>query len=97
VTHGGVPTEPSPRYPWLATAVPLRHLARGGSRWDVYLQVEPHPDVGAIRGRLHFLAADRHHATAWIFLEWTEKEVVDRARRFSAGELWSFLDALTAA
>jgi hypothetical protein len=88
--------EPSPRYPWLSTALHLGQLARGGARWEVYLQVEPHPDFGAIRGRLHFLSDDRHRATAWVFLEWTEKEVVDRARRFSAAELWTFLEGLTA-
>ena len=93
---GGAPMDPTPRYPWLASALPLRQLARGGARWDVLLQAEPHPDVGAIRGRLHFLSNDRHYATTWIFLEWTEKEVVDRARRFSTGELWTFLDGLTA-
>jgi hypothetical protein len=51
--------------------------------------------MGAIRGRLHFLAGERHRTTTWIFLEWTEKEVVDRSREFSAGELWSFLEGLT--
>ncbi len=86
--------DPSPRFPWLQTALHLGQLARGGARWEVYLQAEPHPDFGAIRGRLHFLGNDRHHATAWVFLEWTEKEVVDRARQFSAVELWSFLEAL---
>ncbi len=86
--------ETSPRYPWLATALHLGQLARGGARWEVYLQAEPHPEIGAIRGRLHFLRDDRHRATAWVFLEWTEKEVVDRARQFSATELWSFLEGL---
>lgn len=87
--------EPSPRFPWMPTALHLGQLARGGARWEVYLQSEPHPDVGAIRGRLHFVAADRHRATTWIFLEWTAKEVVDRARHFSAQELWTFLEGLT--
>lgn len=73
----------------------LGQLARGGTRWDVYLESEPNPDVGAIRGRLHFLSGDRRRTTAWIFLEWTEKEVLDRAKDFSAGELWSFLEGLT--
>jgi hypothetical protein len=75
-------------------ALHLGQLARGGARWEVYLQAEPHPEVGAIRGRLHFLAEDRHRVTAWIFLEWTDKEVVDRARQFSAVELWTFLEGL---
>jgi len=87
--------ESSPRFPWLQTALHLGQLARGGARWEVYLQAEAHPDFGAIRGRLHFLSNDRHQATAWVFLEWTEKEVVDRARQFSATELWSFLEGVT--
>ncbi|HTT67134.1 MAG TPA: hypothetical protein VMF70_03830 [Gemmatimonadales bacterium] len=86
--------EPSPRFSWMPGALHLGQLARAGARWEVYLQSEPHPDVGAIRGRLHFVSLDRHRATAWIFLEWTAKEVVDRARQFSAVELWSFLEAL---
>ncbi len=88
--------EPFPRAPGMAGAMPLRRLARGRATWDVYLEAEPHPDIGAIRGRLHFLCDDRHHVSTWIFLEWTEKEVVDRARRFTTGELTAFLDALTA-
>ena len=87
--------EPSPRFPWLKTALHLGQLARGGVRWEVYLQAEPHPDLGAVRGRLHFLAADRHRATTWIFLEWTDKEVLDRTRQFSAAELWTFLEGVT--
>jgi len=86
--------EPSPRFPWMHAALHLGQLARAGARWEVYLQSEPHPDVGAIRGRLHFVSRDRHRATTWIFLEWTAKEVLDRARQFSAVELWSFLEAL---
>ena len=61
----------------------------------MYLESEPHPDIAAIRGRLHFACGDRHRTTAWIFVEWTEKEVLDRARGFSAGELWTFLEGLT--
>jgi hypothetical protein len=87
--------ESSPRFPWMQTALHLGQLARGGARWDVYLESQPHPDIEAIRGRLHFLADDRHRATTWIFVEWTEKEVLDRARHFSAGELWTFLEGLT--
>ena len=48
-----------------------------------------------MRGRLHFACGDRRRTTAWIFVEWTEKEVLDRARGFSAGELWTFLEGLT--
>jgi len=75
--------------------VHLGQLARAGKSWSVYLESEPHPEIGAVRGRLHFVLGDRHRTTAWIFLEWTEKEVLDRARGFSAGELWTFLEGLT--
>jgi len=86
--------EASPRYPWLATAVHLGQLARSGARWEVYLQTEPHPDLAAVRGRLHFLGGDRHRATGWVFLEWTGKDVLERSRQFSATELWSLLEAV---
>lgn len=94
MSPAGVPTGPSPRYPGLPAALPLRRLARGGVEWEVLLQAEPHPEIPAIRGRLHYLHDERRYATAWIFLEWTEKEVVDRARRFNPADLSSFLDAL---
>jgi hypothetical protein len=83
------------RHPWSQSAVHLGQLVRGSARWEVYLESEASPDLGARRGRLHFLSGERHRTTAWIFLEWTEKEVLDRARDFSAGELWSFLEGLT--
>ncbi len=61
----------------------------------MFLESEPSPDIGAIRGRLHFTSGERRRTTAWIFLEWTEKEVLDRARGFSARELWAFLEGLS--
>jgi hypothetical protein len=47
-----------------------------------------------VRGRLHFLNADRRRTTGWIFLEVSEREVLDRFGEFSPVELWHFLEAL---
>jgi hypothetical protein len=72
----------------------MGELARGEARWDVYLEVEPVPENGAVRGRLHFVAGERRRSSAWIFLEWTEKEVRERFDEFSPNELWSLVESL---
>jgi hypothetical protein len=48
-----------------------------------------------VRGRIHFLAGERHRETAWIFLEWSEKEIRERFNEFSANELWSLVESLS--
>ena len=40
-------------------------LARGHARWDVYLETAPTAEGDGIRGRLHFVQADRRRASAW--------------------------------
>jgi hypothetical protein len=72
----------------------MGELARGEARWDVYLEVQPDPENGQVRGRLHFVAGERHRSSAWIFLEWTEKEVRERFDEFSPNELWSLVESL---
>jgi hypothetical protein len=72
----------------------MGELKRGDDRWNVYLEVQPDASVGAIRGRLHFVSAERHHETGWIFLERAEEDIRDRFGEFSAIELWHFLESL---
>ena len=71
-------------------------LNRGERRWDVFLETQPDGEMGAVRGRIHFLAPNDHRVTGWVFLEWQERDVQDRFGEFSAVELWHFLEALGA-
>lgn len=80
--------------PDLIRARQMGELARGESRWDVFLETVRDPSVDAIRGRIHFVAGDVHQISGWIFLEWSEAEVDTRFAEFSAQELWNLLDAL---
>ena len=78
----------------------LGELARGDSRWTVFLETRPHPRGTGLRhntlqGRLHFVdQAEVHRSTGWIFSEWTDADVVNRFNEFSAAELWLLLDSL---
>jgi hypothetical protein len=35
-----------------------------------------------------------HKATAWVFLEWQEKDILERFGEFSAVELLQFVEAI---
>lgn len=78
----------------------LGELARGESRWTVYLETRPHPRGSGLRhntlqGRLHFVdQVQVHRSTGWIFAEWTDTDIVNRFNEFSAAELWLLLDSL---
>lgn len=72
----------------------LGELVRGGSHWDVYLETAPAEGGPLVQGRLHFAQEERRRASAWIFLERTEKEVAGRVADFSSSELWSILESL---
>jgi len=84
-------------FPGYDRAKHMGELKRGEERWDVFMEVQPDPDVGpgAVRGRLHFASGERHRSTSWIFLEWSEREVQERFGEFSAVELWHFVEALS--
>lgn len=62
--------------------------------WDVYLEVGPHGDHLAMRGRVHFVAGERHRESAWIFLEYSEKDIRERFNDFSDVEIWNLLESL---
>jgi hypothetical protein len=72
----------------------MGELKRGDRRWDVFLETQPDGDMGAVRGRIHFVAPSDHRVTGWVFLEWQERDIQDRFGEFSAVELWHFLEAL---
>ena len=77
-------------------ARPMGDLVRGESNWDVLLETVVDPEVGAIRGRIHFISGTTHRLSSWIFLEWAEKDVETRFTEFSAQELWNLLGSLEA-
>jgi len=72
-------------------------LTRGDSRWDVVLETAPDPEVNGIRGRIHFISGNSHRQSAWIFLEWSERDMEARFSEFavSAQRLWELLDSLS--
>ncbi len=84
----------SPLFGWTKHAQQMGQLARGDAQWDVYLEVQPRSERRSVRGRVHFVSGDRHRESAWIFLEWSERELRDRFNEFSATELWSLLESL---
>ncbi|PYP31568.1 MAG: hypothetical protein DMD47_06465 [Gemmatimonadetes bacterium] len=83
-------------FPGQERAKHMGELKRGDERWDVFVETQLDGEVGAVRGRLHFVSGEQHRMTAWIFLELTEREIQERFGEFSAIELWHFLEALQA-
>jgi hypothetical protein len=81
-------------FPGAERAKHMGELRRGGEHWDVFLESQPDAQLGALRGRLHFVSSGRHRVTGWIFLEWQEREVHERFGELSAVELWHFLESL---
>ena len=83
-----------PSYSWGKAATHMGHLARGETRWEVYVEISTDADRSVRRGRIHFVAGERHRESAWIFLEVAERDVLERFGEFSAVELWSLLESL---
>ena len=84
-----------PAYAWGQHATHMGQLARSDLRWDVYLELMPDgSDKRLRRGRVHFVAGERHRESAWIFLEYADRDVLERFNEFSAVELWSLLESL---
>jgi hypothetical protein len=72
----------------------MGELKRGDDRWDVFIETQPDMELGAVRGRVHFVTGERRRTTAWIFLEPSERDIQERFGEFSAVELWHFVEAL---
>jgi hypothetical protein len=73
----------------------MGELQRGDSRWDVLIEFARDDEIGALRGRIHFVSGSVHRVSAWIFLEWSAKDIEARFGEFSAQELWNLLDSLS--
>lgn len=72
----------------------MGELKRGDERWEVFVEMQHDAEVGAVRGRVHFVSGERRRTTSWIFLEPSEREIQERFGEFSAVELWHFVAAL---
>jgi hypothetical protein len=72
----------------------MGELQRGESRWDVLVEFARDEEVGALRGRIHFVTGQMHRVSGWIFLEWSARDIEARFGEFSAQELWNLLDSL---
>jgi hypothetical protein len=84
-----------PLFPSGIRAKRMGELRRGNATWDVFVECERDAVDGVTRGRVHFSSGARVLTTAWIFLEWTERDVEMRFYEFSAQELWAFLGSVT--
>ncbi len=84
----------SAAFPGQERAKHMGELKRGDQHWEVFLELQPDGELGAVRGRIHFVSGERHRMTGWIFLEWQEREIQERFGEFSAVELWHFVEAL---
>jgi hypothetical protein len=70
----------------------LGDLARGGVTWRVFLEIKA--DAQPARGRVHFVSENAQRSTGWIFVEWSEADLLKRFHDFSAVELWRLLESL---
>lgn len=79
----------------LSDAPSARHvgdLARSDRTWSVYM--ETRPQGRAVGGRLFFQSGSAIRETAWIFLEWHERDILNRFNEFSPTELWNLMESL---
>ena len=52
----------SATFPGQDRAKHMGELKRGDERWDVFVEMQPDAEVGAVRGRVHFeRGASPHH------------------------------------
>ena len=72
----------------------MGELQRGASHWVVLIECARDEEVGALRGRIHFISGVLHRLSGWIFLEWSARDIETRFNEFSAQELWNLLDSL---
>lgn len=77
----------------------LGDLARGDARWQVYLETRHRAGPEArqqqmVEGRIHFVGIHSRRSTGWIFLEWSDAEVLARFNEFSPTELWKLVEGV---
>ena len=80
----GIPEVPGARH--------LGDLARGERTWRVFLETQT--ETRLARGRVHFVSDTAQRSTGWIFVEWSEQDLLNRFQEFSALELWRLLESL---
>jgi len=83
------PISPLPDAP---SARHLGDIARSDARWSVYFEAQQRGNTMA--GRVHFLSGTRRRATGWIFIDWTERGLLERFNEFTPVELWKILESL---
>lgn len=86
------PTSPSPARATGAGGRHLGDLTRAGITWQVHLETRAQGQLTA--GRIQFVAPHATRTTGWIFLEWSEQDVLYRFNEFSPVELWKLLESL---
>lgn len=79
-------------HPAVPGAHHLGELARGGTNWHVYFETKN--DTVPVRGRVHFVTESEQRSTGWIFIEYSEQDLLRRFHEFSALELWRLLESL---
>jgi len=87
-----MPTSPSPSGTGPQSGRHLGDLTRAGVTWQVHLECRPQGQLTA--GRIHFVAPHTARATGWIFIEWSDQDVLYRFNEFSPIELWKLLESL---
>ncbi len=84
-------SSPAP-HPAVPGAKHLGELARGGTTWQVYFETQA--DIVPVKGRVHFVSESSQRSTGWIFIEYSEQDLLRRFHEFSALELWRLLESL---
>jgi len=85
----------SPSFSWGQHATHMGQLRRGEARWEVFIEIQADTtDKKVRRGRVHYVAGERHRESTWIFVELTDRDVLERFNEFSDIELWSLLESL---
>jgi hypothetical protein len=88
-----LPDPQIPLFPGVGSKL-MGELRRGTKSWDVFLECEGDRANGVTRGRLHFVSGGRTVTSAWIFLEWTARDVEARFHEFGAAELWGLVEGI---
>ena len=70
----------------------LGDLSRSGITWRVYVEVDA--AARPVKGRIHFVSVSGQRSTGWIFMEYSEPDLLKRFHEFSALELWKILESL---
>lgn len=86
------PVPPGEKEAIAGTGRHLGDLTRGEETWQVRLETRNHGQL--VAGRVHFNGPRTTRVTSWIFLEWSEQDVIARFNEFSPVELWKLLESL---